>query len=129
MYQVGIKNRFQARHFLRGDFGEESSPHEHAYELEWICATEGLEENGFSVDIALLEELLEAEVLAVRGRLLNDLEFFRERQPSVENMARFFHRRLFDALEGRGYAVARIARAELKIWESPQAWASYRAAP
>jgi len=125
MYQVGIKNRFQARHFLRGDFAEESSPHEHSYELEWVCATEGLDENGFSVDIALLEELLEAEAQAVRGVLLNDLEFFRERQPSVENMARFLHGRLMQALRGRGYADARIARAELRIWESPQAWASY----
>ena len=127
MYQVGIKNRFQARHFLRGDFAEESAPHEHDYELEWVCQTESLDENGFSVDIALLEELLEAEVQAVRGRLLNDLEFFRNRQPSVENMARFFHHRLLEALQGRGYAVARIVRAELRIWESTQAWASYSA--
>jgi len=61
----------------------------------------------------------------VRGRLLNDLEFFRERQPSVENMARFFHGRLLDALNRHGFAVARIVNAELKIWESPRAWASY----
>jgi len=127
MYQVGIRSRFQARHFLRGDFAEESSPHEHAYELEWVCSTEGLDANGFSVDIALLEQLLEAEVQAVRGVLLNDLEFFRDRQPSVENMARFFHRRLMEALRGRGDAASRIVRAELRIWESPQAWASYSA--
>jgi 6-pyruvoyltetrahydropterin/6-carboxytetrahydropterin synthase len=125
MYQVGIRNRFQARHFLRGDFAEESSPHEHAYELEWVCATEGLDENGFSVDIALLEELLEAEVGSVRGVLLNDLEFFRERQPSVENMARFLHQRLMENLRGRAEAASRVVRAELRIWESPQAWASY----
>ena len=62
--------------------------------------------------------------------LLNDLEFFRDRQPSVENMARFFHQRLLAALRGRrSYAVDRIVHAELKIWESPQAWASYSAAP
>jgi 6-pyruvoyltetrahydropterin/6-carboxytetrahydropterin synthase len=127
VYQVGIKGRFQARHFLRGDFAEESSPHEHAYELEWVCATDGLDPNGFAVDIALLEQLLEAEVGAVRGVLLNELEFFRERQPSVENMARFFHARLMEALRGRGDAASRVVRAELRIWESPQAWASYSA--
>jgi 6-pyruvoyltetrahydropterin/6-carboxytetrahydropterin synthase len=126
MYQVGIRNRFQASHFLRGDFGPESSPHEHTYALEWICRTDSLDENGFAVDIALLEELLQREVDAVRGALLNELDFFRARQPSVENMARFFHRRLFDALEGRGYPVARVTGTELKIWESDSAWASYR---
>jgi 6-pyruvoyltetrahydropterin/6-carboxytetrahydropterin synthase len=124
MYQVGIRNRFQARHFLRGDFGPESSPHEHDYALEWICRTESLDENGFAVDIALMEELLQREVDGVRGRTLNDLEFFRTLQPSVENMARFFLGRLSDALQAQ--TVARIMGAELKIWESDSAWASYR---
>lgn len=125
MFQVGIKNRFRARHFLRGDFGEESHPHEHEYVLEWVCSTAALDENGFSVDIALMEELLAEAVASIEGQLLNDLEFFQERQPSVENMARFFHRRLFDALEGRGYAVSTVLRAEIRIWESETAWASY----
>ena len=126
MYQAGIRNRFRARHFLRGDFGPESSPHEHDYALEWRLRTESLDENGFAVDIALMEELLQREVDEVRGRTLNELDFFRALQPSVENMARFFHHRLSAALEGRRYAVKRITGAELRIWESDSAWASYR---
>jgi 6-pyruvoyltetrahydropterin/6-carboxytetrahydropterin synthase len=127
MYKVGIRNAFQARHFLRGDFGPESVPHEHRYALQWVCSTEDLDENGFAVDIALLEELLHLEVESVRGKLLNELEFFRERQPSVENMARFFLGRLRDALAGRGYPAARIVGDELTIWESDSAWASFSA--
>jgi 6-pyruvoyltetrahydropterin/6-carboxytetrahydropterin synthase len=125
MFQVGVRNRLRASHFLRGDFGEETQPHEHDYVLEWNCSTMALDENGFSVDIALMEELLAATVGSLDGCLLNDLEFFRERQPSVENMARFVHRRLFDALEGRGYPVATILQSRIKIWESETAWASY----
>lgn len=125
MFQVGIKNHFRAGHYLKGDFGEESHPHEHDYVLEWICSTVALDENGFSVDIALMEELLAAAVRAVDGKLLNDFEFFRERQASVENMARFLHRRLFDALEVRGYPVSTILQSEIRIWESETAWASY----
>jgi 6-pyruvoyltetrahydropterin/6-carboxytetrahydropterin synthase len=125
MFQVGIKNRFRAGHFLRGDFGDETQPHEHDYVLEWVCSTAALDENGFSVDIALMEELLAAMMDTIQGKLLNDLEFFRDRQPSVENMARFVHRRLFDALEGRGYPLSTILQSEIKIWESETAWASY----
>ena len=126
MFQVGVRNRMRARHFLRGDFGDESQPHEHEYVLEWNCSTMALDENGFSVDIALMEELLADAVNAIRGALLNDLEFFRERQASVENMARFLHRRLFDGLEGRGYPVSTILQSEIRIWESESAWASYQ---
>ena len=127
MYKVGIRNSFRASHFLTGIVGPESSPHEHTYALQWVCSTETLDDNGFAVDIALLEELLQQEVEAVRGQLLNGLEFFRERQPSVENMARFFHSRMLEALAGRSYPVARIVSAELTIWESDSAWASYTA--
>jgi 6-pyruvoyltetrahydropterin/6-carboxytetrahydropterin synthase len=125
VFQVGIKNRFRARHFLVGDFGEETRPHEHEYTLEWVCATAALDENGFSVNIALMEELLEAAVQDISGQLLNDLPFFDGRQPSVENMARFFHRGLFDALEGRGYPVSTIRESRIRIWESDTAWAAY----
>jgi 6-pyruvoyl-tetrahydropterin synthase len=127
MYKVGIRSSFRARHFLAGIAGPESSPHEHTYALQWACAVETLDEHGFSVDIALLEELLQQGVEAVRGQLLNDLEFFWERQPSVENMAGFFHGSLLAALAGRGYPVARIVSTELTIWESDSAWASYSA--
>jgi 6-pyruvoyl-tetrahydropterin synthase len=127
MYKVGIRGSFHARHFLVGIAGPESSPHEHTYALQWVCAAETLDEHGFAVDIALLEELLQQGVEAVRGQLLNDLEFFRERQPSVENMAGFFHGNLLAALAGRGYPVARIVSTELTIWESDSAWASYSA--
>ncbi|MBN1835181.1 MAG: 6-carboxytetrahydropterin synthase [Spirochaetales bacterium] len=125
MFQVGIKDRFRAGHYLRGDFGEEARPHEHDYVVEWICSTSGLDQNGFSVDIALAEELLAATVHEIQGALLNELEFFAERQPSVENMARYLHRKLFDALEGRSYPVSTILQSEIKIWESDTAWASY----
>ncbi len=125
MYKVGIRSSFQARHFLPGIAGPESSPHEHTYALQWVCSTANLDENGFSIDISLLEELLRQGVEAVRGRLLNDLPFFRGRQPSVENMAGYFHTSLLDALAGRGYPVARIMSTEITIWESDSAWASY----
>jgi 6-pyruvoyltetrahydropterin/6-carboxytetrahydropterin synthase len=125
MFHVGVKNRFRARHFLLGDFGEESRPHEHEYAAEWVCSTMALDENGFCVDIALLEELLGQAIGTIEGRLLNELEFFRERQCSVENMCLFVHQNLFEGLESRGYPADTIVQSELKIWESDTAWASY----
>ena len=145
MYQVGIKNRFRASHFLIGDFAEEASPHEHEYVVEWICATHILDENGFSVDIAVMEEELQNLVdqirgkllndlefapdlidqVQIRGKLLNDLEFFKDRQVSVENMAHFIHTALVQALERRSFALESVVEFQVKIWESETAWAAY----
>jgi 6-pyruvoyl-tetrahydropterin synthase len=125
MYQVGIKNRFRASHFLVGDFAEETRPHEHEYVVEWICATNVLDENGFSVDIAVMEEELQNLVDRIRGKLLNDLEFFKDRQVSVENMAHYIHTALVGALERRSFSLESIVEFQVKIWESETAWAAY----
>ena len=125
MYQVGIKNTFRASHFLVGDFAEETVPHEHEYLVEWICATNVLDENGFSVDIAVMEEELRHLIDNIRGKLLNDLEFFNDRQVSVENMAHYIHTALVRALSRRSFSLESVLEFQVKIWESETAWAAY----
>ena len=125
MYQVGIKNKFRARHFLVGDFAEETHPHEHEYVVEWICVTNVLDENGFAVDIAVMEEELQNQIGEIEGKLLNDLEFFKDRQVSVENMAHYIHTALVKKLSRRSFSLESIVEFQVKIWESETAWAAY----
>jgi 6-pyruvoyl-tetrahydropterin synthase len=125
MYQVGIRNKFRATHFLIGDFGEESHPHEHEYVVEWVCSTNVLDKNGFSVDIAVMEEELQGLVDRLEGGRLNDLEFFKDRQVSVENLAQYVHSSLVQGLKRRGFSLASILEFQVRILESETAWAAY----
>jgi 6-pyruvoyl-tetrahydropterin synthase len=125
MYQVGIRNKFTASHYLTGDFGEESLPHEHEYLVEWVCSTNVLDENGFSVNIAVMEEELQSLVSALAGGRLNDLDFFKDRQVSVENLAHYVHSCLVQGLKRRGISLASILEFQVRIWESENAWAAY----
>lgn len=130
MFEVGIRNRLRAVHFLRGDFGEETLPHAHEYLVEWIVGTDTLDANGFAVDIALMEKLLGSLAVELDGTTLNELEFFDRRQVSVENLAAYLHERLFAALEGRSYPVEGIVSSRVQVWESDTAWAAHvRQAP
>jgi len=125
MYQVGIRNKFRATHFLLGDFAEETLPHEHEYVVEWICSTNVLDENGFSVDIAVMEEQLQRLIDRIQGKSLNDLEFFKERQVSVENLAQYFHTDLAEGLKKQNFSLESVIEFQIKIWESETAWAAY----
>lgn len=125
MYQVGIRNKFRATHFLLGDFAEETLPHEHEYIVEWICSTNVLDENGFSVDIAVMEEQLQRLIDRIQGKSLNDLEFFKERQVSVENLAQYFHTDLAEGLKKQNFSLESVIEFQIKIWESETAWAAY----
>lgn len=117
-YHTGISRSFRVRHFLRGDFGDESVPHSHPYRIEWVCRSPGLDQNGFAVDIARMEHSLEALLARLDDVLLNDLPYFRERQPSLENLASY----LLDQLEA--HTPAGVEERTIRIWESETAWAS-----
>ena len=125
MYRVGIRNAFEARHFLVGDFEEKTIPHSHRYVVDLTLSVESLDKNGFSVDIALLEKVLESILRELDNVLLNDLPFFKERQASVENSAFFIHHLVFARLAENGFDRETVSAGEVKIWESDSAWASY----
>ncbi len=119
MFATGIQQDLQARHYLRGDFGEESRPHSHPYRVELICRTSALDSNGFSTDIDLLESSLHNTLAQIDNVLLNDLPFFKDRQPSLENLCIYISESVRREI---GTSAQEI---EIKIWESATAWASY----
>jgi 6-pyruvoyl-tetrahydropterin synthase len=125
MYKTGIKDTFRARHKLIGDFGDETVPHEHTYELEWIVSVRTLDENGFGVDIDLMTETLTGLLDDLNGAYLNELPYFNNRQTSVENTACYVLETLFEKLLRSGFDTKAVAESEIKIWESETAWASF----
>jgi len=126
MYKVGVERDFEAIHALVGDVPEEEKhPHPHKYRIEWVFHITSLDQRGFSLDIALLERLLENQCGEIKGVNLNSLEYFKERNSSLENLCSFFTTTLRDKLIGElsGEDARRITSMEIKIWENDHAWA------
>jgi len=125
MYRTGIKAVCRARHFLIGDFGDETVPHEHEYRIEWICTVFELDEFGFGVNIDVLNEKLAEVTRSIDGKLLNDIPFFKGKQTSIENTAHYICDNLHELLQQEGYPLYTMRQWEIVIWESDDAWASY----
>jgi len=123
MFQTGVVRRLQARHFLPAEEGEESVPHAHPYEVELVCGSRQLDANGYSTDIAAMEAALEEVLGRIDDVLLNDLDFFSDRPPSLENLCIYLVDRLHESLAGRGASVTEPL--SIRIWESDSAWARY----
>jgi len=123
MFSAGVRRDLLARHFLNGDFGEESIPHSHPYLVEAVSRTSQLDGDGFSTDIALLESALEGVLAGIDNVLLNEMEFFQTRQPSLENLCVYIRNSLLDRLRIREKQLP--SELEIRIWESGTAWASY----
>ncbi len=118
-FEVGVEATFNASHHLVGDFGPASRPHAHDYRVQISVRGDGLRDDGTLFDISRLQQGL-AEIIAdIDGTNLNDLA---TSNPTAEVMARFFFDRVAPTVAGQG-----LARLEARLWESPEAFASYSA--
>lgn len=126
MYKVGVTGRFTAIHSLVGDVPpEEKKPHPHDYYLEWCLHVADLDARGFSLDISVLEAIRDRMFGFIAERVLNDIEWFKGKTTSLENLCGYLFESLSSSLhkEMDRADVERISLMEVKIWENEYAWA------
>ncbi|MGQ9675301.1 MAG: 6-carboxytetrahydropterin synthase QueD [Chloroflexota bacterium] len=118
MFEVTIKQHFDAAHYLRGYGGRCENLHGHRYEVAVSLLSPGLNETGLTYDFTELKTHLKDILSRFDHRCLNDLPEFDQANPSAENIAKIIHDHLKTALPQ-----TRIRF--VTVWESPDAWATY----
>lgn len=122
MYQVAVKRKFDAQHFLiGGDWGAENRLHSHHYVVELRLEGAELDRHGYLVDIVDIETHLDALVAAYRFKTLNELPPFEGLNPSIEHFSRILAQELSLRIRAEN-----ITALTVRLWENEIAWASYR---
>ena len=115
-------NAAQSAEWNRTTFGPCNNPnyHGHNYELEVCVAGEIDPATGYVVDVAIIRDLIERHVHDVLDhRNLNlDVEWFRDRLPSAENIAVFIWDQLVDRIPAGRLTLVRL-------WETPRNYVEY----
>jgi 6-pyruvoyltetrahydropterin/6-carboxytetrahydropterin synthase len=122
MFEVSVEETFAAGHALRNYKGKCENVHGHNYRVRVTLAGDELNEAGLLVDFVDLKRVLRAIIERLDHVFLNDVAPFDTLNPSAENMARYFYE---EVASGLGNGNARVA--EVKIWETDTATATYRA--
>jgi 6-pyruvoyltetrahydropterin/6-carboxytetrahydropterin synthase len=120
MYELKIITQFAAAHRLENFYGKCEALHGHNWKVEVFLGGEQLDEAGLLVDFGVIKARTNALLEEIDHKYLNELEAFREQNPSSENLARYLFERLSDALNLGGVRVIRV-----NIWESDTSCASY----
>jgi 6-pyruvoyltetrahydropterin/6-carboxytetrahydropterin synthase len=121
-FTVAVLRDFVAQHFLiGGDWGRENQLHSHHYKLEAIFEGEALDRHNYLLDIAIVEELLNALVEHYRDKTLNSLPEFEGQNPSLELFARLLNDGLRRSLQSEG-----LTSLSIKLWEHEQAFAIHK---
>jgi len=128
MFQVGVTGSLLITHTLKGGSEKESRPHRHRYRFEWSLTAPALDEQGFVADIARMEACRDSLVQRINRVYLNDLAFFENIQPSLENFSVFFLEELLREFAKDGGTPLHLIQSRIQVWENKTAWASYERA-
>ncbi len=120
MYELKIISHFAGAHQLRNFKGSCEKLHGHNWKVEVYVRGEKLAEDGTLIDFHDIKKATDKALETLDHEFLNDLEPFREENPSSENIAKYIFHRVADELVRRPVRVHKVT-----AWESDTACASY----
>ena len=101
-------------------FGPDSKIHGHNYMLEVMVTGDIVDDTGFLVDLGHLKKIVKKNVIDILDHsLFNvEVEFFKDRQPSSENLVIFIWNQIQSELKG-----AKLHR--IRLHETPTIFTDY----
>ncbi len=116
MFKIKILDEFNAAHNLRGYRGRCEQLHGHNWKVEVIISGDRLNRVGLLMDFRKLRSRLKKVLKKLDHKYLNNIAYFRKRNPTSENIARY----IFENLKSQ------VTNLELVVvWESDDSSASY----
>ncbi|MEG2260289.1 MAG: 6-carboxytetrahydropterin synthase QueD [Raoultibacter sp.] len=120
MYELMVKDHFDAAHALPGYDGPCQYLHGHTWDVEVIIAGTQLDEVGLLYDFKTIKTDLHAILDAYDHHYINDVPPFDTINPTAEHLSRVLFERLAQTLPPH------ITLKEVAVWESPIAKVTYR---
>jgi len=120
MYELKIVTQMACAHQLREFEGKCENLHGHNWKIEVFVSGEDLEPNGILMDFKKIKTAAQTVIDSLDHKFLNEMDCFKEVNPSSENIARYIFQALGRALNSKRVRVSRVT-----AWESDTACASY----
>ncbi len=119
MFIVTIKEKFSSAHFLREYKGKCENLHGHNYLVEISILSEQLNNDEMVIDFTELKILLKEIINELDHRLINEIEFFKIRNPTSENIAYYIYCEIKKKLDSK------LKIGKVRVWETDQQYAEY----
>lgn len=120
MYEVTIKKSFSAAHLLKEIGGKCEELHGHNFLVEVSVAAESLNSEGLLIDFRIVKGWTDEVLEQLDHKYLNELEYFKNINPSSEQLARF----LYDRISEKSRQ-AKVTLTRVTVWESENSRVSY----
>ena len=118
MFEVSVREHFDAAHYLRGYQGKCENLHGHRFQVMVTIRAPGVDEIGLAYDFVELKRHLRGILEQFDHTCLNETPPFDSINPSSENIAATIYERLQERLAG-------ISISSVQVCESPESCVTY----
>lgn len=124
MFEVTVEAGFSSGHYLRNYQGKCENPHGHNYKVFVTLMGTELDQAGLLLDFKLLKQVMRPVVDRLDHKMINDLPpFDAERNPSAENLARYFFEQTSEQLHTMTHGRVRVK--DCTLYETDTSFARY----
>jgi 6-pyruvoyltetrahydropterin/6-carboxytetrahydropterin synthase len=116
VYKLQVEADFSSAHNLRGYKGKCEELHGHNWKVELTAGSKDLDKTGMVLDFKFLKASLNKILDKLDHKYLNEVDYFKEVNPTSENIAKY----IYDSLKGEVSGLISIT-----VWESDKARATY----
>jgi 6-pyruvoyltetrahydropterin/6-carboxytetrahydropterin synthase len=120
VFEVYVETHFSAAHALRGYPGDCARLHGHNWIVRVFVRCRELDDTGIGIDFRVIKEHVQEVMRELDHCNINEIEPFREINPSSENIARHLHQELSRRINTEAVRVSKI-----QVSETPNAGAFY----
>jgi len=117
MYEISVREHFDAAHALKGYRGKCERLHGHRYEVVVTLRVDKLDDIGLAYDFSIIKKHLSDVLNRFDHNTLNDVEPFDKINPSAENIAV----KIYEELHRMELPIVSV-----QVYESPDTWVTYR---
>lgn len=118
MFTVKVGASFSSAHNLRGYKGKCEDLHGHNWRVEVSAASEDLDGIGMVLDFKILKDELKGILSELDHKYLNDVEYFKDVNPTSENIARYIFEKFKEKRPD-------VAIKKTTVWETDGSSATY----
>ncbi|MDD5454607.1 MAG: 6-carboxytetrahydropterin synthase QueD [Candidatus Ratteibacteria bacterium] len=108
MYEIWVKTDFAGAHHLRNYEGKCESVHGHNWTVEIYITCKNLNRIGLGMDFVEVKKKLAEVIEKLDHKDLNNLSFFKKKNPSAENIACFIYKELEKKINSPGIKLSKV---------------------
>jgi 6-pyruvoyltetrahydropterin/6-carboxytetrahydropterin synthase len=121
MFKLKVQDYFSSAHYLKDYKGPCEKIHGHNWKVELIVEGSELNSTDILIDFSILKKILKEVLSELDHKLLNEIPYFKNINPSSERLAEYIFKKVREKLS----SYPKVKVKEVTVFETEKAGATY----